>query len=132
MYDNTINQGTEPDANVKSLSDVKAFLILEKIDKKLSEHNARFDNFDKKFDNINKKLKKHNGQFNEIRQEIQVVRQEIRETEGRLGSRMRELEDNVRDISSIKGAVQRMNVGFQGIPYEMSGRAAVEEIKDHY
>ncbi len=81
--------------------------------------------------------------INELRNEMKGMRQELRETEGRLGSRiletegrlgsrMRELEANVRDISSIKGAVQRMNVGFQEIPYELNGRAAVEEIKDYY
>jgi nucleoside-triphosphatase THEP1 len=74
--------------------------------------------------------------FDEMRQDIRRMEgrlsQEIRETERRLGSRIRELEADVRDISSIKGAVQRMNVGFQEIPYEMTGRAAVEEIKDYY
>jgi len=49
-----------------------------------------------------------------------------------MNSRMRELENNDRDISSISNAVRRMNVGFQEIPYELNGRAAVEEIKDYY
>uniref|UniRef100_UPI00405710C1 hypothetical protein n=1 Tax=Candidatus Electrothrix sp. TaxID=2170559 RepID=UPI00405710C1 len=62
-----------------------------------------------------------NERFNMIEQQLDSM-----------NSRMRELEANVRDISSIKGAVQRMNVGFQEIPYELNGRAAVEEIKDYY
>jgi hypothetical protein len=49
-----------------------------------------------------------------------------------LNSRIGDLEKNVQDISSIKGAVDRMGVGFQEIPYHMNGNSAVEKIKDYY
>ena len=87
---------------------------------------------DDKLINIFEKLINHDARFDMIDNDFKEIRQEIRESEGRLSSRMRELEKDVRDISSITHAVRRMNVGFQEIPYEMNGRSAVEQIKDYY
>jgi archaellum component FlaC len=71
---------------------------------------------------VKDKLDKYDGRFDEMNNRLRVM-----------NSRIGDLENNIRDISSIQGAVRRiMGVGFQEIPYEMNGRAAVEEIKDYY
>lgn len=110
-----IPQGAERVADLTGfclVSDGDIFKRLNEIEKNLTD---RFDQIEKKYD-----------------EEFKKVCKEIRESEGRISSRMRELEANVRDISSIKGAVGRMGVGFQEIPYQMNGNSAVERIKDYY
>ena len=105
MSNNTANQNVQGailDSNAM-LSNVMLKAILERLN------------------SIDEKLKGHDGRFDEMNTRLSVM-----------NSKIRELENDVRDISSINNTVRRMDVGFQEIPQEMTGRSAVEEIKDFY